>query len=754
LVTLRQRCPERGFAYVRGTAAADRAEGRGSEECGQVSVLVALLLPVFLLMGVIVLDIGNWYVHKRHLQTLVDAGALAGATKFVGCSFQFGDPVAANAAVKAAALGYAGDQARDPATQNAQVQEPADVRVVLNSDRYWGDGDPLHGVGLDDTLDHDGDPLTPGDPCSSKTLDVKATDDDAPLLFGLLPLVVDPKSRARVEIRQIKEQAGMLPWAVPDVEPAAVAAIFVDENTGDLLPSPQLLLKQDDVDLPFSEWVTPEGDCSIPGPECVDLASENTGVVILLSRVNDVPSLSGTLTDICGQSPGLVLCYAGDGNQDGLTFIHGWSDIPGEPAVPQIRDVSMLSITCGDDLSAPYFLRSGDCELGATAVIDLGFADDPTASPPLGIGAEVELLGPGCGNGCAMEYVGPASAPNESIWTTTGSATLDPTDTGRQTFSIAWQTESPLGVDHSGAFGGVAHPYVADENSGPVEYLKIFTSDTSPPVPDPNSRNTGPPRSVIVQVGLRKPLKIEDPLAPPILLRVASPSGSQNQAFDCDMGVNFQQEIENGCQTTYALNYDDWSVPKDGIKEWADILCDGYGVGDLPPATIAPIPAPICVAVETGDKIGQFRQGLSKRFETPTCWPNNWPDDQAPPGRGPEDDDTIRDFFTNHDFVNDPRYVTLIVTDYGTFQSQGNDQVPVKYFAGFYATGWDVVGNVKACLDNDPHPWYGTGYRKSLDNGDVWGHFVNIVVFSSSGKPNDELCNFDELGNCIVGLVE
>ena len=120
-----------------------------------MTVFVALLLPVLLLLAVVVMDIGNLYVHKRHLQTQVDAGAFAGATKFVGCSFQFGDPVAANAAIKATALGYTGDQARDPATTNLQLQEPADVRVVLNSARYWTDGDPLTGVGLDDTLDTD-----------------------------------------------------------------------------------------------------------------------------------------------------------------------------------------------------------------------------------------------------------------------------------------------------------------------------------------------------------------------------------------------------------------------------------------------------------------------------------------------------------------------------------------------------------------------------------------------------------------------
>jgi len=210
--------------------------GRAGER-GAILVLFSIVLPLVLLLGVIAVDVGNWYVHKRRLQTLVDAGAFAGANKFVGCSFQFGDPLAANTAVRAAALAYSGDTARDPATFNVQEQEPDDVSIVLNSGRYWADGDSPTGAGLhplDDTLDHDGDPSTPGDPCSSKTLDVKATDDDAPLLFGFIPFVADPKSKARVEIRQIKEQAGMLPWAVPDVEPAAVAAIFVDENTGEV----------------------------------------------------------------------------------------------------------------------------------------------------------------------------------------------------------------------------------------------------------------------------------------------------------------------------------------------------------------------------------------------------------------------------------------------------------------------------------------------------------------------------------------
>ena len=90
-----------------------------SREAGQVVVLFAILLPVIFGLGAIVLDIGNWYVHKRHLQTQVDAAALAAAPSFSSCFF---DPAAANLAIASTALSYAGDTARDPSSVNQQVQ--------------------------------------------------------------------------------------------------------------------------------------------------------------------------------------------------------------------------------------------------------------------------------------------------------------------------------------------------------------------------------------------------------------------------------------------------------------------------------------------------------------------------------------------------------------------------------------------------------------------------------------------------------
>jgi Putative Flp pilus-assembly TadE/G-like len=719
------------------------------DERGQVVVLFALLIPVLFALAAIVMDVGNMYVHKRKNQTLVDAAALAGAAEFVGCSFQFGDPAAANAAIKATALQYAGDTTRSAGTYNLQVQKPNDVHVVLNGSRYWDEGDRTDGVGLDDTFDPDGNPATPADPCSTKTLDVKATDHDVPMLTNFFPVKPDAKSKARVEIHQVVEQSGMLPWAVPEFDPAAVVALFVNENNGAVLAG-QRLMKMDDPNIPFLEWATsPAGDPL--GVSKVDLASENTGVVILVSKINNTPSIGSTLTDTCSQSPGLVKCYAGSGNQDGLTFIHGWSDAPGTPAAPVIRDVSVLDQTC-EDLSAPYFLTTGDCELGLRAVISFG--TNPLFDPRTAV---VRLDAPGCNrrNGCAMTYSG-AAGNGDTIWTTTQNAKFADDFFGRSSFSVLVTTVFPAGQTHDVTFANVAHPYVAAPadlqgnqappaaDAGPVKYLKLTTAD--PGVLDANSRNTGDPplASVIVTVGLDKPFQVQSPLAPPVVLRVASPSGSQNQAFDCDTGLNFATEITDGCQTTYRENYGDWNG--DGFSEWRDILCTTYPNGTgLPPPTFDPNPVPDCVRVETGDKIGQFRQGLTARLKSPSCAPNNWP----------ENADEFDNFFQNYDFANDPRYVTLIVTDYGTFQSQGSSQaVPVKYFAGFYITGWDKNGANPECPDDEPHPWYAPGYRKSLDNGDVWGHFINVVVFSASGTPDDHLCNFDDVGTCIAELVE
>lgn len=738
---------------------------RGRDERGQVVIFFALLIPVLFAIGAIVLDIGNWYVHKRHLQTQVDAAVLASGPQFVGC---FLDQTSANAAIASRALAYAGDTLRPgklasgapDSTTNLQVQQPNDVRIALNSARYWQQSDGLvpgtNGYALDNTI------ATPGDPCSTRFLDAKATDDEAPPLWGLLPFTPSPKSKARIEIRDLLSARGLLPWAVPEVDPAAVAVLFVDENTGAVFDH-QSLMQQDDPGLPWSEWQTAGGQEDVT----LDGGHEHTGVIVLVSREDATPTLSGTLAGICGQDPGAVACYGNPASQtSGLSFIHGYNGGgTGSRSSPIVREVQLYPVGCGvpADYSAPYFTLGGDCSAEVHAVIDFG-----SGYP----GGDPRPLAAACAT--VSGYAWQSGGIGGSLGTWIGTIAL-PAASGRQQVNLSWSAgrveQGNSGTcannqPNSGTFGKVAAPYVADRASGPVQYLNLEATkaDGVTAMPDANSvelNDAGNPYyKYYVTVGLPKPHDVNTNYTdPPALLRMGSVSGSQNQAWDCDAGIRFEEEIENGCRTYYIENFRD--TDGDGDKEWNNLRCTGWNSTNLPPPTFGPGPAPYpsdCVITQTGDATGQLRDGLHARLETP-CTDNNWPDDAAelaaffgPDGRGP---------------ASDPRYVTLIITDDTAFSGSGNEPLPIKYFAGFYVTGWDYHPTQSpGCPDpdglgprkgNDPHPIYGAvgSYNHNRDNGDVWGYFVDIVLFSGAGDPSNELCNFgSDPAACIAVLVE
>ena len=46
------------------------------EERGGILVLSAILIPVFIVLTAMVVDVGQWYTHKRQLQNRADAAAL------------------------------------------------------------------------------------------------------------------------------------------------------------------------------------------------------------------------------------------------------------------------------------------------------------------------------------------------------------------------------------------------------------------------------------------------------------------------------------------------------------------------------------------------------------------------------------------------------------------------------------------------------------------------------------------------------
>src|SRR2546430_13780780 len=116
----------------------------GSER-GTVIIIVAVFMTSAIALITFVVDVGHWFEHKRHLQSQVDAGALAGATAFDGCASAStadrADPAsAANTTIQSQVRKYSGDTKHVATALNSQVNNQPNVTVVINSAKYPGDG--------------------------------------------------------------------------------------------------------------------------------------------------------------------------------------------------------------------------------------------------------------------------------------------------------------------------------------------------------------------------------------------------------------------------------------------------------------------------------------------------------------------------------------------------------------------------------------------------------------------------------------
>ena len=216
-----------------------------SRENGGVVVFVAMLLPVVLLFLALSIDIGNWWVHKRHLQLQVDAAALAGGALFGGC---FTDAAGTNVAIQNEATRFGG---AGGSSYNGQVggSNQGTISLLYQSATYAAGS-----VGSDDTETQP--------PCDTPSLmfDVKGSEANLPLIFKIPGLsdVGAINAHARVQLRLVEVQEGMLPVAVPDLRFTYVFATFVNEVTGAVL-GPPVQLERSGTSGNDQLWTTPAG---------------------------------------------------------------------------------------------------------------------------------------------------------------------------------------------------------------------------------------------------------------------------------------------------------------------------------------------------------------------------------------------------------------------------------------------------------------------------------------------------------------
>jgi hypothetical protein len=709
------------------------------DERGTALTWFVLSLPVLILVAGFVVNFAKWFEDKRHLQTQVDAAALAGGLDFGSL---FGS-TCDDAPIAASALTYSGDTHRAPSPFNLQVSDAASVHVVLNGDdnSYWKTGDPDAPGPAYGNL---------GSPCSTQFLDVKATHDRPSSFLGtLVPSGVLPAihAHARVTLETLTGQRA-LPVAVPQPTPLNARAYFVDETTKTVLGSVPL----------FDTGI----NNSVCGGECWTSYDAKTGtyntVAVPTNAGADVSvriALSTKLSNNqCGQA--LVTCYddpAAPTTPPGLDHIRVF-DQTADPtsSAPLTVYGAVLVPAAGSGCSNAYFLTAATCSVDL--YLQAKFFSQPTA-PITNLQGAVISARVG-GNTYTMAKVPPAS-PNfancpaatngSTCWGPTGGQDIPLTQIGWNTIDAVWKDTvnsdrlAGNACTGSGCTGpavtGVQRGFVADATvSGQVTLVDVLDGSDPNALAQHSYDASVATRQLGVEVGVAtgfRPAQAAN--APVVYLRVAGKqnsngNASQNQSLNCDKSGTFLDALEFGCDTDYVTN--------------TGTPCPGNAA-----ALFATDPPYECVPTEQGDKTNQVGKAMNFRIEGDEkgalgCKnPNNWPT----PATAPAD-------WTPSDLPKqDPRKMQVFLTPYNTFQGSGNATFPVIGFATFYVTGWSGNGQ-----SDDPCPrGNGPGQDTPIpgnDGGVLAGRFITDIARLQHGGSSTPGCNLTGINTCVVKLTQ
>jgi Flp pilus assembly protein TadG len=699
---------------------------RLSEERGATIVLVAASTATLILVIAFVVDLGNWYVHKRHLQVQADAAALAGGAAFTlpGCD---------DTAIQKATQQYSGVPNTTLAVAtpyNAQLggTSSGNVHVLVNSANYWPDG----GTDFSDG----------GGPCAASKVDVKMTESNLPW-FLRLPLVVPAiNAHARVSMRLVSQLKGQLPIGIPDVNPQSAAVIFYNQaDPTDLSTTYVKYLRKVGTAGGLNEWANVDSTGPAQPISVTMPPSGRLGVVTAFSSdgppTSSPMSISGSVVDICGRAR--VDCYV-DPTATSLLFAHGYDSAAAPNKKPVIKDATLSTATCPD--SYGYFTYN-DSSCSATLTVNF---DTTISNANLG---NVQLALSSSGT-CTVTSDGnnpPASK------TRTYTVTI-PAHAGPCAISATWAVKNETGfpvppaptggicannfnrTTCTGSFGIVQQTFGGDEDvSGPIRtahLLNMGGSFGTPSCPGPlgfgpacNSFAIGTSHSLAVDVKLAGAVSTSAS-DPPVLLRIVG--GSRNGTIDCNKTGNLRDQLANGCDLPYRTNTDPTfacpATTKPGLL-----------------ATQQPYP---CVAVQTGGSVGQFTQGIQARIlnGANTCpasgaGRNYWSNYGTSTGLPSPDNPTYP--------FNDPRIVYVFMVPFGSFRGSGSAVLPIVSFGIFYVRGWggNGGGNDDPCPDAIPN----------VPAGDLAGNFITHVADSADAF-GTEACVSGSFNPCVAILTK
>jgi hypothetical protein len=667
---------------------------RMRDERGSALIAAGIMAASFVLLGSVVVEVGQWLSHRRHIQVRADAAALAGGQAMAEC---FNSSFASRAPMdmENAASDYAGITS----SKNLQGLDQGTGEQSLIS--FQGNKYPDQQGVTRDLLSE----------CTNLMLDVKMAETGIPKFFGFSPLET-VHGWARVQAQEIVSLTPTLPLAIPDVRPKQVAVTFVNNATGAALAGcPNGCVFQlggPTQSGQLNDWAA---NATIPIPA----ANSNVGMRVGIGA--QVGSCAA------GANQTTYRCYDNVGPGGVIALRSYDSTAAGSQSAPVLRAVTP-STCSGTPYFSIYQATNGTCSAGVTATVDFG-ASGPAAGTLVHATFDNQTVN--FTRAAGTTWVSDAAASPLPIeggpFPVTMSWCKPPTNCINQRNFTNFNGGNPVQLIYSGS----------DDSSSILPGGPIFAAsviDTNPASPNPVAYSFVQNQSATLAVtvglagGVHLPVTCSSGTAgtgagyscatdPPTLLRFTTGSGndSQTYAIDCG-GGNLRDMITNGCVDEYSIN-----VP--------DICPD--------PANPAPTD---CATVQTGAATGQVQQGMQARFTTnggATCDANNYPNPGPPPN--PID--------------KDPRAVTLIITDFSAFSGSGGSQssdVPVVTFATFYVTGWD--GAPASCNGiNEPAPPQDAGNGQGSN---IWGHFIADINLGA--KPSGKVC-LPGVTPCAIALT-
>jgi hypothetical protein len=708
------------------------------DERGAITALIALSMPVLALIAALVVDIGNWKVKDRNLQTRADAGALAAGVEYVQQLRACIDPNtqgAVGSAITDVAKRYAGDTtASNP--QNQGTNEQTRVWVGVNTTTYsgtdWDDGGSP-------CADHDPDDVSP---TGGLWTDVKLTESSIPSFFGTLGFPLSQvNARARVEMKQI---VGIAERGLPFVAETGdsvecVWAEFVGAASG--LPDDGFSVSVNSVETnpvpltgPQYSWDESNVTLTKTNTDAKDIAVRYW----LGSRDGNAPCDFATVN----KSP---LPQDFDGGQPtdpilpiSIDWINVWDNgaNPGPDEAPKLRRFALTASTCG----GPGFLYTNSTS--TTSCIVNWVADVQTSSTGAGGTISVRLANDPDDDGTTPA---PTVAPSPAAWSGTGLHTL--------TGSI---TINPNAVDPTTTFAEdytqVGQIFLAvdwEQTSGTINGR---TCTATPPPPNPAAcQGTFPGETLDDQWGstltdVQHMTYMADPLAstPLVAAELSLENSLRGQldesatfdiqlthtALDQEHLVVFHDSVQASGNRTKSI----WcGNGNEGAQALEDAVANGCAkqlvtnvrddVCGPPELTLDDDPWD-CVKFEQGNTTGPLAQGFETRFQ---CTTNGWAAARQAGTYPPE---------------GDQRWAYIVLTGYGrTYAAPNNGWVPIEGLLRVYVTGWDIQGGgpvrPEDCGgDNDDPP---RGYDSR--GAQIWGHIVEPIVIGPDVITGDASCD-------------